>query len=75
MRYRIHSDNAHEAVDLNVWGPRGYMFEPDYENVTRARDGIWDAIPPTINKITRNHAALLLRWARRHNRPVERFKR
>jgi hypothetical protein len=72
MLYRIHA-NADEAVDVNVWGPRGYAFTPDYENVARDNAG-WAPIG-TITKITRDHAALLLRWARRHSKPVERFSR
>lgn len=72
MLYRIHA-NANEAVDLNVWGPRGHAFDPDYDTVTRDISG-WVPIS-SITKITRGHAALLLRWARRHNKPVERFHR
>lgn len=72
MLYRIHS-NSDEAVDLNVWGSRGYHIDPDYDIVAPDASG-WTPIT-SVTKITRGHAALLLRWARKHGKPVERFSR
>jgi hypothetical protein len=70
--YRIHS-NSDEAVDLNVWGPRGYHIDPDYDTVAPDGNG-WMPLS-SITKITRGHAALLLRWARKHNKKVQKFQR
>jgi len=70
--YRIHANDS-EAVDVNVWGPRGYHIQPDYETVQPDHAG-WVPISG-IEKINRDHAALLLRWARRHGKRVDKFRR
>ena len=71
MLYRIHAQSG--TVDLNVWGPRGYHILPDAESVV-SNGPHWTSTGP-IEKITRDHAAVLLHWARRHNVQVQRFPR
>lgn len=60
MLYRIHA-NADEAVDVNVWGPRGYAFTPEYETVTRDNVG-WLPIGTYIGTPTSTYEQSGGRW-------------
>lgn len=71
MLYRIYA--ASGVVDVDVHGPKGWHIDPDATSV-RSDGPHWSNAGP-IEKITRDHAALLLHWARRHECLVERFGR